>query len=168
MAKDKLVRSPRKNGRGQDAQKDLHLRTGRDEKKWKIQEKMERGSRKRSSSAGREKMKRVGGRQEKMEGHCSTGQGPQWAVTPMEEGRRRRRRRRSLWTKTKTERPMILGFFSMTTLDVGTRRHNSHLRLLHQCCQDDEIFYFHIQNHTAHMQGLQNVCQKCSALETYT
>jgi len=39
--------------------KDLHSRTGRDEK---TQEKMERGSRKRSSSAGSEKMDRVGGR----------------------------------------------------------------------------------------------------------
>jgi polynucleotide 5'-kinase involved in rRNA processing len=32
-----------------------------------------------------------------MEGHCSTGQSPQWAVVSMEEeeeGRRRRRRRR--------------------------------------------------------------------------
>ena len=83
-AEDKLVRSPRENGGGQNAQKDLHLRTGRDEKKGKTQEKMERGSRKRSSSAGSEKMKRVGGRQEKMEGHCSTGQSPQWAVMPME------------------------------------------------------------------------------------
>ena len=44
------------------AQKDLHSRTGRDEKKGKTQEKMERGSRKRSSSAGSEKMDRVGGR----------------------------------------------------------------------------------------------------------
>ena len=59
-AKDKLVRSPRGNG-GQDAKKDLHLRTGRDEK-GKTQERMERGSRKRSSSAGSEKMERVGGR----------------------------------------------------------------------------------------------------------
>jgi len=42
--------------------KDLHSRTGRDEKKGKIQEKMERGSRKRSSSAGSEKMERGGGR----------------------------------------------------------------------------------------------------------
>ena len=41
-AKDKLVRSPRENGRGQDAQKDLHSRTGRDEKKRKTQEKMEK------------------------------------------------------------------------------------------------------------------------------
>ena len=40
----------------------LHSRTGRDEKKGKTQEKMERGSRKRSSSAGSEKMERVGGR----------------------------------------------------------------------------------------------------------
>ena len=30
-------------------------------------------------------MDRVGGRWEKMEGHCSTGQSPQWAVVPMEE-----------------------------------------------------------------------------------
>ena len=63
-AKDKLVRSPRENG-GQDTQKDLHSRTGRDEKKGKTQEKMERGSRKRSSSAGSEKMERGGGRWEK-------------------------------------------------------------------------------------------------------
>ena len=65
--------------------KDLHSRTGRDKKKGKFQEKMERGSRKRSSSAGSEKMERVGGRWKKMEGHCSTGQSPQWAVVPMEE-----------------------------------------------------------------------------------
>jgi len=38
-AKDKLVRSPRENGGGQDAQKDLHSRIGRDEKKGKTQEK---------------------------------------------------------------------------------------------------------------------------------
>jgi len=61
-AKDKVVRSPRENGGEQDAQKDLHSRTGRDEKKGKTQEKMERGSRKRSSSAGSEKMEIVGGR----------------------------------------------------------------------------------------------------------
>jgi len=42
--------------------KDLHSRIGRDEKKGKTQENMERGSRKRSSSAGSEKMERVGGR----------------------------------------------------------------------------------------------------------
>ena len=46
---------------------------------------MERGSRKRSSSGGNEKMERFGGRKEKMEEHCSTGQSPQWAVVPMEE-----------------------------------------------------------------------------------
>jgi hypothetical protein len=51
-AKDRLVRSPREKGAGQDAQKDLHSRTGRDEKKGKTQEKIERGSRKRFSSAG--------------------------------------------------------------------------------------------------------------------
>jgi len=41
-ANDKLVRSPRENGGGQDAQKDLHSRTGRDEKKGKTQEKMQK------------------------------------------------------------------------------------------------------------------------------
>ena len=30
-------------------------------------------------------MERVGGRLEKMEGHCSTGQSPQWAVVTVEE-----------------------------------------------------------------------------------
>jgi len=54
--------SPRENGGGYDAPKDLHSRTGRDETKGKTQEKMERGSRKRSSNAGSEKMERVGGR----------------------------------------------------------------------------------------------------------
>ena len=37
-AKGKLVRSPTENGGGQDAQKDLHSRTGRDEKNGKTQE----------------------------------------------------------------------------------------------------------------------------------
>ena len=41
---------------------DLRSRTGRDEKKGKTQGMMGRGSRKRSSSAGSEKMERVGGR----------------------------------------------------------------------------------------------------------
>jgi hypothetical protein len=61
-AKDKLVGSPRENGEGWDDQKNLHSRTGRDKKKGKTQKRMERGSRKRSSSAGSEKMERVGGR----------------------------------------------------------------------------------------------------------
>jgi len=61
-AKDKLVRLPRENGGGEVAQKDLHSRTGRDEKKGKTQEKMKRGSRTRSSSAEIEKIERVGGR----------------------------------------------------------------------------------------------------------
>ena len=43
-------------------QKDPHSRNGRDEKKGKTPERMERGSRNRSSSAGSEKMERVGGR----------------------------------------------------------------------------------------------------------
>jgi len=52
-AKDKLVRSP-----GENAQKYIHSRNGRDEAKGKTQEKMERGSRKRSSSTGSEKMEK--------------------------------------------------------------------------------------------------------------
>jgi hypothetical protein len=40
--------------------KDLHSRTGWDETKSKTQERMEKRSRKRSSSAGSEKMERVG------------------------------------------------------------------------------------------------------------
>ena len=43
-ANDKLVRAPGENGGGQDAQKDLRSRTGRNEKKGKTQEKRERGS----------------------------------------------------------------------------------------------------------------------------
>jgi len=39
-------------------------------KKGETQEKIEKGSRKRSSSAGSEKLEIVGGRQEKIEGHC--------------------------------------------------------------------------------------------------
>ena len=53
-AKDKLL--------GHLERMDLHSRIGRDEKKGKTQERTERGSRKRSSSAGSEKMERVGGR----------------------------------------------------------------------------------------------------------
>jgi hypothetical protein len=41
---------------------DLHSRTGRDKMKGKAQEKMERRNRKRSPSAGSEKMERVGDR----------------------------------------------------------------------------------------------------------
>jgi sRNA-binding protein len=61
-AKDKLVGSPGENGGELDAQKDLHSRTGWDERKGKAQERMERRRRKRSSSAGSEKMERVGDR----------------------------------------------------------------------------------------------------------
>jgi hypothetical protein len=53
-AKDKLAGSPGENGRGQNAQKDLHSRTGRAERK--TQKRMERRSGKRSSSVGSEKM----------------------------------------------------------------------------------------------------------------
>jgi hypothetical protein len=61
-AKDKLVGSPGDNGVGFDAQKGLHLRTGRNERKEKALERTERRSRKRFSSAGNEKMERVGDR----------------------------------------------------------------------------------------------------------
>jgi len=61
-ARNKLVGSPGENGGGQDAQKDLHSRSGRDETKRKTQERMERRSRKRSSSAGSYKIERVGDR----------------------------------------------------------------------------------------------------------
>jgi hypothetical protein len=61
-AKDKLAMSPGENGGGYDAQKDLHSRTGKDKTKGKTQEKMKRGSRKRSSGARNEKMERVGDR----------------------------------------------------------------------------------------------------------
>ena len=54
-------------------------RRGRPRKGWK--EEVERDS----SSAGSEKMERVGGRWEKVEGYCSTGQSPQWAIVAMAE-----------------------------------------------------------------------------------
>ena len=59
-SKDKLVRSPGENGGGQEAQKDLHSRPVTKEEKGKTQKRMERESRKRSSSAGSEKMEKVG------------------------------------------------------------------------------------------------------------
>jgi hypothetical protein len=61
-AKDKLAGSYGENGGGQDAQKDLHSRTGGNETKGKTREMMERRSRNRSSSAGSEKMDRDGDR----------------------------------------------------------------------------------------------------------
>jgi hypothetical protein len=84
-AKDKLVGSPEENGGGEDAQNYLHAETGRDETKRTAQERMERRSRKTSSSAGSEKMERDDDRQDKMERHCSTGQSTQRAVAPNEE-----------------------------------------------------------------------------------
>ena len=53
--------------------------------KGKTQERMEKRSSKRSSSAGSEKVEGVSDREGEMEGHCSTGQSPLWAVEPMEE-----------------------------------------------------------------------------------
>jgi hypothetical protein len=46
---------------------------------------MERRRRKRSSSAGSEKVERVGDRYGKMERYCSTTHSPQQAVAPTEE-----------------------------------------------------------------------------------
>ena len=60
--KDKLAGSPGENGEGWVAQKHLHSRTGRVETNRKTQERMERRSGKRSSSAGSEKMERAGDR----------------------------------------------------------------------------------------------------------
>ena len=84
-AKDKLVGSPGEKGGRQDAQKHLHSRTGRDQTKRKTQEKMERRTGKRSSSAGSEKMETAGDRQRQIERYFSTGQSPQRAVAPTEE-----------------------------------------------------------------------------------
>ena len=60
--KDKLARSPGENGGKQNAQEDLHSRTGRDETKGKTQEKMERRGRKESSCARSMEMERAGDR----------------------------------------------------------------------------------------------------------
>jgi hypothetical protein len=46
---------------------------------------MKRRSRKRSSSAGSEKVERIGDRQGKMERYRSTGQSPQRTVAPTNE-----------------------------------------------------------------------------------
>ena len=81
-AKDKLVRSPRENGGGQDAQKDLHSRTGRDKKRPRKRRKEEverylqmlRVRRWRELVADR-KNRRT----------WFTDQSPQWAVVSMEE-----------------------------------------------------------------------------------
>ena len=81
-----------------------------DEKKGQTQGKMERGSRKRSSRAGSEKMDRVGSRQEKMEGHCSTGQSPQWAVVSMEE------KKKKLLTEEKILQTLVLSVIYLQVL----------------------------------------------------
>ena len=83
-AKDKLVRSPRENGGGWDAQKDLHSRTGRDEKKGKTQEKLKEEVERDLQVLGVRRWRELVADRKKMEGHCSTGQSPQWTVVPME------------------------------------------------------------------------------------
>jgi hypothetical protein len=62
----------------------LHTRTGGDETQGKAQKRMERGSGKRSSKPGSEKMEKYGDGQKK-KGHCSTGQSSHRAVVPVEE-----------------------------------------------------------------------------------
>jgi len=84
-AKDKLARAPGENGRREETPKNLQPTTGRNETERKTQKKMEKASRRRSSSAGSEMMERDSDRQKQMEGHCSTGQSSQRAVVPMEE-----------------------------------------------------------------------------------
>jgi hypothetical protein len=60
-----LARAPGENGGVQDAKKDLHTRTGGDETQEKAQKMMERGSGKRSSRTGSEKMEKCGDGQKK-------------------------------------------------------------------------------------------------------
>jgi hypothetical protein len=60
--KDKLARSSVENGRKQDAQEDLHSRTGGDEMTGKTQERMARRGRKGSSSPRSEETERIGDR----------------------------------------------------------------------------------------------------------
>ena len=64
-----------------EAQKDLHSRTGRGRlrKGWK--EEVERDL----QVLGVRRWRELVADRKKMEGHCSTGQSPQWAAVPMEE-----------------------------------------------------------------------------------
>jgi hypothetical protein len=80
---------------------------------------MERGSRKRSPSARREKMERVGDRKEKMEGHCSTGQSPQWAVVPVEEEEEEEEE------KKKKKKMMMMMMICMHCFEYGSYRSGS-------------------------------------------
>jgi hypothetical protein len=84
-AKNKLAGTPGENGGRQNAQKDLQPTTRMDKTERKTQKKMERASRRISSSAGSEKMEKDSDRQKEMEGHRSIGQGSQRALVPMEE-----------------------------------------------------------------------------------
>ena len=84
-AKDKLVGSTRENGGGQDAKKRFSLKNWNGREEGEDPGKDGKRKQKEIFKCGSEKMERVGGRQEKMEGHSSTGQSPQWAVVPMEE-----------------------------------------------------------------------------------
>jgi hypothetical protein len=67
---------------------------------------MERRSEKRSSSAGSDKMERVGDRYGQMERYCSTGQSPKRAVAPTEEEEEGRSACSSATVYTKTPQPL--------------------------------------------------------------
>ena len=117
-AKDKLARAPGENGRRHDAQKDLQPTTGRDETEMKTQKKMERASRRRSSSAGSEKMERDSDRQKQMEGHCSTDQGSQRAVVPMEE--EEDLLRCAWWTSTDVSEKFVSSVVKVSETSIDT------------------------------------------------
>jgi hypothetical protein len=87
-AKDKLARTPGENGGRQDAQKELQPTTRRDKMERKTQKKMERASRRRSSSAGSEKMERDSDKQKK-NGRTSFNR-PRLTAGCSANGRRRR------------------------------------------------------------------------------
>jgi hypothetical protein len=77
---------------------------------------MEKGSRKRSSSARSEKIKReLVTDRKKMEGCCSTGQSPQQAVVPMEEEKKKR--------KKKEEESYENMYFVVHTFSLATSCH---------------------------------------------
>jgi hypothetical protein len=84
-AKDKLVRSPRKNGGARMPKKiftqelEWTRRRKRPRKRWK--EEVETGL----QVLGVRRLRELVPDRKQIEGHCSTGQSPQWAVVPVEE-----------------------------------------------------------------------------------
>ena len=49
-------------------------------------------------------MERIGGKQEKMEGHFSTGQSPQWAVVPKKKKKKKKKKTKNKKTKKKKKK----------------------------------------------------------------